>query len=414
MTETKSQLKSWQRVKLKDVSERIDYGYTASAIQNPIGPKFLRITDIVPDIIDWDSVPYCRIDEQKLQNYKLEKGDIVIARTGATTGYAKQFKGGQNAVFASYLVRIRPNKNVDAEFVGLIVQSDTYKDFIKSNLTGAAQPQANAKILTSFDFLLPPFSTQQQIADILSTYDDFIENNTKRIKILEEMTQAIYREWFVYFRFLGHEKVKMVDSKTDFGKIPEGWKIGKVKDVVNLLSGYAFKGGTFVEGGKYKIITIKSVHDGQFKPEGSDTVEIAPGKMPEHCYLKDGNILLSLTGNIGRACLVYGENLLLNQRVAKLDYTKSNRPFVYGLFRNSDFQTQLQNLAIGAAQQNLSPVQTAELSMVIPAVKILDSFNGLVESILKEIVELNKRNFVLRQARDLLLPKLVTGEVEVK
>lgn len=256
--------------------------------------------------------------------------------------------------------------------------------------------------------------TQENIAGILGTYDDLIENNTKRIKILEEIAQAIYREWFVYFRFPGHEKVKMIDSKTEFGKIPEGWEIGKIKDVVDLLSGYAFKSGTFVEGGKYKIITIKSVHDGQFKPEGSDTIETVPEKMPEHCHLKDGDILLSLTGNIGRACLVYGKDLLLNQRVAKLDYKKSNQPFIYGLFRNSDFQAQLQNLAIGAAQQNLSPVQTAELSIVIPAAKILGSYREAAESMLKEIVELNRQNYVLRQARDLLLPKLVTGEIEVK
>ncbi|HAJ98692.1 MAG TPA: hypothetical protein DCM62_01570 [Bacteroidales bacterium] len=241
-----------------------------------------------------------------------------------------------------------------------------------------------------------------------------MENNTKRIKILEQIAQAIYREWFVYFRFPGHEKVKKVDSKTEFGKIPERWKVGQIKEIVNLLSGYAFKSNVFVNGGKYKVITIKSVHDGQFRPEGSDTVDATPKNMPEHCYLDDDDILLSLTGNIGRACLVYGENLLLNQRVAKLEYKKSNQPFVYGLFRNPDFQTQLQNLAIGAAQQNLSPIQTAKLEIVIPDVKILGLYGENTKPLLKEIVELNKQNCILRQARDLLLPKLVTGEITVK
>ncbi len=136
--------------------------------------------------------------------------------------------------------------------------------------------------------------------------------------------------------------------------------------------------------------------------------------MPEHCNLNDGDILLSLTGNVGRVCMVYGKDLLLNQRVAKLEPKKSYYTFVYGLFRSPDFKIGLQNLAVGAAQQNLSPVQTSELPVVIPPTEILDAYGILAEPMLKDIVELNKQNYVLRQARDLLLPKLVTGEIEVR
>ena len=199
----------------------INYGYTASAESEPIGPKFLRITDIVPDRINWSTVPHCRIDERKLSKYQLEKGDIVLARTGATTGYAKRIRENHKAVFASYLVRIRVSANCDSQYVGFVIESEDYKHFIQQNIGGTAQPQANAQVLTSFPIPLPPLATQRKIAIILSNYDSLIENNTRRIKILEEMAGTIYREWFVEFRFPGHEKVKMVES--ELGLIPQGW-----------------------------------------------------------------------------------------------------------------------------------------------------------------------------------------------
>jgi len=162
----------WMKVILRDICERVDYGYTASAKQEPVGPKFLRITDIVPDLIDWESVPYCEIPEKDLDKYRLQEGDIVMARTGATTGYAKWITNHPESIFASYLVRIRIKPEHDHRYIGLVVQSDDYKRFIKTNLGGAAQPQANAQVLTSFPMLLPPLSTQRRIASILSAYDD--------------------------------------------------------------------------------------------------------------------------------------------------------------------------------------------------------------------------------------------------
>jgi len=97
---------------LAEIAESIRYGYTASANDSPVGPKFLRITDIVPPQIDWTNVPFCKIDEKDIMKYSLEPGDIVIARTGATVGYAKLIRGNEPSVFASYLVRIRINTEI--------------------------------------------------------------------------------------------------------------------------------------------------------------------------------------------------------------------------------------------------------------------------------------------------------------
>ncbi len=118
----------WAHKPLSELCESIDYGYTASADQEEIGPKFLRITDIVPDIIEWPAVPYCPIEDNRLEKFRLREGDIVIARTGATVGYAKRLhKRHPEAVFASYLVRLRLKPDADNLMVGVFVESDAYK-----------------------------------------------------------------------------------------------------------------------------------------------------------------------------------------------------------------------------------------------------------------------------------------------
>ena len=222
-------------IPLGDICESVEYGYTASASTAPVGPRFLRITDIVPERLDWEVVPFCQIDPKKLSKYRLHSGDIVIARTGATTGWAKFIKDPPEAVFASYLVRVRPSASVDARFVGFVVESSAYKDFIQQHMGGAAQPNANAKVLTTYEIPLPTLSIQRRIACILSAYDELIENNQRRIQILETMARALYREWFVEFRFPGHDKIPRVASP--LGDIPQGWEVKVVKEILARRTG---------------------------------------------------------------------------------------------------------------------------------------------------------------------------------
>jgi type I restriction enzyme, S subunit len=144
--------------KVKKIGELVStqYGYTASAGEEEIGPKFLRITDIVPDVIDWESVPYCKIEGKNEKKYLLNEGDIVVARTGATVGFAKRInKNHPRSVFASYLVRLVPKNVCDSIFLGMAVESDSFKKFIGMFITGAAQPQANASIMSLFTIYYP-------------------------------------------------------------------------------------------------------------------------------------------------------------------------------------------------------------------------------------------------------------------
>ncbi|MND64551.1 EcoKI restriction-modification system protein HsdS [compost metagenome] len=155
--------RGWRRLDIKDCCVKVSYGYTATASVEKIGPKFLRITDIVPDFIVWESVPQCEIDEKGKEKYKLSEGDIVVARTGATVGYAKLITGTEeDAVYASYLVRFKPDPNIiDSLILGTFMESKEYKDFVRSNAGGAAQPNANAQILGAAKLLVPTKEIQQ-------------------------------------------------------------------------------------------------------------------------------------------------------------------------------------------------------------------------------------------------------------
>jgi type I restriction enzyme, S subunit len=175
----------WERKKLIDLCEFVDYGYTASADQEEIGPKFLRITDIVPEFIEWSSVPYCRIEDERLVKFRLVEGDIVIARTGATVGYAKRLhKRHPEAVFASYLVRLRPKEHVDNLLLGVFVESQAYKDYVKSRVGGAAQPNANAQVLAAAEILVPKPNIQRE-------FGGFIEVLVDQREILQIQNQKL-------------------------------------------------------------------------------------------------------------------------------------------------------------------------------------------------------------------------------
>jgi type I restriction enzyme S subunit len=133
--------------------------------------------------------------------------------------------------------------------------------------------------------------------------------------------------------------------------------------------------------------------------------------MPSHCILNDGDILLSLTGNVGRVCLVNGEDYLLNQRVAKL--VSKYPTYAYCLFRNKDMFDIMNNLANGAAQQNLSPIRTENVRILIPSDGLIQKFEDVVSPMISKMLVLNKANSNLKQARDRLLPRLMSGELEV-
>jgi type I restriction enzyme S subunit len=401
----------WKEVILRDLCESVRYGYTAKAQDEPGGPKFLRITDIVPDLIDWVSVPYCEINPENIEKYRLQEGDIVIARTGATTGYAKWVKDPPKAVFASYLVRLRIAGEHDSRYVGFVVESDTYKQFIMTNVGGAAQPNANAQVLTSFPLLLPPLPTQRKIAAILSAYDDLIENNIRRIAVLEEMARLLYREWFVHFRFSRHEQVAMVDS--ELGPIPEGWDVVKFSDI-----------GTILRQG----INPREFEDEVFAHYSFPAFDT--GCMPSlergeailsNKYLVDHDcVLLSkLNPRIPRVWLPFPDNnyraIASTEFLVLLPKRPLTRSYLFSLCCSPEFLAGFAALTLGTStsHQRVKPHDLLNMDTVLPPQALIDMFSDLTNPMLEVIHTLRLRNTNLRRTRDLLLPRLIRGEIDV-
>jgi type I restriction enzyme S subunit len=272
-------------------------------------------------------------------------------------------------------------------------------------------PFVSGKEIGNIDFLVPKLSIQTNIASMLSAFDEKIELIRQINQTLEAMAQAIYKEWLVNFNFPGATG-EMQDS--EFGPIPRGWRVAPIKDLVEILSGFAFKGGSFIEDGRYKIITIKNVQDGIFDSAKTSRIDVIPDRMPEYCKLKEGDILLSLTGNVGRVCFVYGQDMLLNQRVAKLlPKDQSHFGYMYTYFRSDPIKNDLISLGKGTAQQNLSPIETQNKLMIIPSRDMLLKFGGIVNPLYEMFIRNLVESRYLIEARDHLLPKFMNGEIEV-
>ena len=179
--------------KLKDYSV-MQYGYTETATTEPVGPKFLRITDIAQNYIDWNGVPYCPISEGNHEKYVLSEGDVVVARTGATVGYAKMV--GRNipdSVFASFLVRIRPIDDEYRYYFGLAITSSEFLDFVQTNAGGSAQPQANPPLLGEFELSIPNKQSLPEFNTKTSSFLGVIESNETEISKLHEVKDTMVK-----------------------------------------------------------------------------------------------------------------------------------------------------------------------------------------------------------------------------
>lgn len=282
--------------------------------------------------------------------------------------------------------------------------------------TAAAVPGLSRESFYNIEDKLPPLPIQRKIASILSAYDDLIETNERRIKILEEMARLIYKEWFVKFRFPGYKKIKMI--KSELGKIPEGWEVKQIKKILNIRSGYAFKSEFFIDAGVNRIVRIGDVK-GDFSID-TDSLQAINLNLSEDEQvkfgLKKGDILLTLTGNVGRLGVAPETKfkLFCNQRVAILDFLDKNyHYYIWFLFKSHAFNEQIIKLAGGVAQANLSPVLLEQQLIIIPSEDIVSVFNGHIAPIFEQMLTLVSQNNILRQARDMLLPKLISGEIDV-
>ena len=403
----------WNEVPLKDLCLKIGSGATpkgGNTVYISKGVSLIRSQNVYNLSFDYSGLVYINDEaSEKLRNVTVEKDDVLINITGDSVA--------RTCIVPNQVLPARVNQHVailranskilNPHYLNYYLASPYMQSYMLNLAVGkGASRNAMTKVmLENFTIPLPQLPIQQRIALILSRYDDLIENYQQQIKLLEEAAQRLYKEWFVDLHFPGYENTKIVDG------VPEGWEKEAVSSILRLLSGYAFKSSTFESDGKYKIVTIKNVQDNNFETNNTNTILEIPSAMPLHCILKTGDILLSLTGNVGRSCVVVGDNFLLNQRVAKV---QTNYPmYVHCLFHNREFYLEMCNLANGAAQLNLSPIKTEGIKVLIPSKQIICEFEQLIDPLFNKKICLYKSITLLTEARDRLLPKLMNGEIEV-
>lgn len=277
---------------------------------------------------------------------------------------------------------------------------------------GAGVPTLNQNHLHSLKLLIHERKYQEVVANILSRYDEAIENNNKRIKLLEQMAQNLYKEWFVRFRFPGYE-----DCEFENG-IPVGWKISRVGEYVKIKSGFAFKSEWWQDEG-CPVVKIKDITDGKVDITELDCVSEEHTKKAKSFLLKEGDLVIAMTGaTIGKIGIVPKiENLFTNQRVGKFflgDEPFLRMPFLYCLFsQNSTLETVYCLSGASSAQPNISPEQLESIKF-INTDDIVDKFNKKTAPIFKMILKLREKKQKLIKQRDLLLPRLMSGRLEVE
>ena len=403
---------SWDTVKFNELyAVDSKNGIYKSAENHGTGTKIVNMGELFAyGFIGGQDMRRIEVTDKEKESFGVIEGDLLFARRSLVesgAGKSSIIKDlSEPTVFESSIIRVRLDKNkCNPLFYYYWLMSYDGRSEISSLVNGVNVKGIKSSSLKDITVAHPSMEIQNRIADILYHYDELIENDQKQIKLLEEAAQRLYKEWFVDLRFPGYEETEFIDE------IPMGWNETTIDSFIELQSGYAFKSSSFDDAGNYKIVTIKNVQDGAFDGDNVNKILEIPDKMPPHCKLQEGDSLLSLTGNVGRVCTVIGDNYLLNQRVAKI---VSEYPcFSYCLFRSDKMFHDMNNLANGAAQQNLSPIKTGQLRIIKPDDEMILKFEQMVKPILNKKNILNRDILIAAQARNRLLPKLMNGEIEV-
>ena len=377
-------------VTLSEISNTICYGYTASASISPVGSKFLRITDITSQRVDWDNVPYCTITEKDSLKYKLYHGDILIARTGATTGCNYMMDKNEDAVFASYLIRYQINKNKALpEFVKYSLKTETWRGFVNGIVGGSAQPGANAKQFGSYEFLLPPLPEQKAIASILLSLDNKIDLLHRQNETLEAMAETLFKEWFV------------LNAK-------EEWEEKPLDEIATYLNGLACqKFPPKNDLNKLPVLKIKDLQSGI-----SEKSDWASTDIREEYLVKNGDVIFSWSASL-IVKIWNGDDCILNQHLFKVT-SKSYPKWFYYLWTKQYLD---EFIAVAKSHATtMGHIKRSDLKQAIvkvPTKKEIAIMDEYFSPILDKTITNHKQINILNKLRDTLLPKLMSGEVRI-
>jgi type I restriction enzyme S subunit len=400
-------LTEWREVCLGDYAKVLG-GYAFKSTDFlPYGDyPVIKIKNIAKGYLDMSECQYISSSiAAQASRFKAEYGDILIAMTGSHITQPSSMVGR----VAKYNIHVESYIN---QRVGKVISIDkslldtnflyyfmTCEDttYSLANIASGSANQANisSEQIESLELLLPDIDEQKAIAEVLSSLDDKIDLLTRQNNTLEDLGQAFFRKWFVE------------DADEKLKKYP-------LSELMVIQNGFAFRSRDYQDAGKYKIVTIKNVQDGFIDTSGTTFLNQLPVGMPDYVLLTIGDVLISLTGNVGRVGIVVEDNLLLNQRVAKISpYNPEYLPFLYFYFRNETTREYLINLAHGTAQANLSPIETLKTEVSFSKT-LIKKYSELFMPMYQKIIKNKQQIIVLQKLRDTLLPKLISGEVRVK
>jgi type I restriction enzyme S subunit len=386
----------WEKVKLGKYVEILSgFAFKSKDFLN-CGVPVIKIKNITQEGVTLEDVSYISKElADKNEKYHLDYNDILIALTGShinqmssVVGRIARIKYHEDSLLNQRVGKVfaKDSKLCDIDYVYYFLSQDYIKISLASKAGGAAnQANISPNDVKSLTVRWPDIETQHRIADILSAYDDLIENNQKQIKLLEEAAQRLYKEWFVNLRFPGHENTKIVDG------VPEGWSKTNINEILTFHRGYDLTKNE-MKAGRYPVVgstTVIGYHN-EFKINGPG---IATGR----------------SGSLGKYQFIWDNFWPHNTSLYISDYKDHNIFFVYSLLQTVDFAS----LNNGGAIPTLNRNVLSNIEVIEPEKKLQDVFAKIAEPQYQKIRNLEKQNDRLKTARDLLLPKLMSGEVEV-
>lgn len=417
--------KNWQKLKLGQLGKVIT-GKTPPTAQKDyfVGDfPFITPTDITDYDIRYNYTTERFVSEKwaaKAKSLRIPKNSTCFVCIGSTIGKMCLVKQDSftNQQINSVVI---DNSKADPFFIYYLLKQNQRGILKEFGGGGAAKPIINKSTFETIELEVPEdVSKQKQIASILSTFDDKIELNNKIIQTLEQMTQSIFKEWFVTFRFPGYEKVKFVDS--ELGKIPMGWEIRQIQDVAKIKKGLSYSSSEISEKleGLPMINLANFQRGGGFNPEG---IKFYTGKYNLTNVVRPGDIIIAmtdLTSNrevIGHPARVpsYGhwDKILISLDVCSLEIKDFLVEFLYYLMLRKDFSYQMASSAGGTNVAHLSKSVIDSYKFPLPERDLNEKFQNFVKPVFNQINVIEVENQKLESLRDLLLPKLMKGEVRI-
>ncbi len=402
---------SWKTIKMGEVAVSIQPGPFGSQLHSSDysseGTPIIMPKDMVDGRISHADLLFVSDEHVKrLSRHQVHPGNLMVARKGDVRKCVYISENEDGWMTGSDCLKVALNEeSCFPKFIYYQLRSPYIGKWLETISIGATMPSLNSGLLGSIELYLPPIEDQKRISSVLSAYDDLIETNQRQIKVLEEAARRLYKEWFVDLRYPGHDNVPVVDG------VPEGWRIKTISDIARINACSVGKDYPYTE---IEYIDISSVNKGQISSRTTYEMKDAPGRARRLAH--DGDTIWSMVRpNLRAYSLVqYPEkNEVFSTGFAILSPKIVPFSYLYCMVTTDEFVGYLVNCTNGAAYPAVKPIHFEEAKAVIPTSDILQKYDKIATPMFRKIHQLSCENNHLAEARDRLLPKLMSGEIAV-